>query len=123
LRHTYATALLAGGMSTVAIMRLLGHRDYRMTLRYAAITDETIVTEFNEALRRNSERYGPASRPPAPPSADPLTHLNDLIRLVQKRSIDDCLDPSRTLALVRRIRRLHAGIQRHFTRKRGHSSR
>lgn len=123
LRHTYATALLAGGMSTVAIMRLLGHRDYRMTLRYAAITDETIVTEFNEALRRNSERYGPAARPPAPPSADPLAHLNDLIRLVQRRSTDDSLDPDRTRTLVKRIRRLHAGIKRHFAAKRTRSSR
>lgn len=123
LRHTYATALLAGGMSTVAIMRLLGHRDYRMTLRYAAITDETIVTEFNEALRRNGERYAPAVLPRTPPSTDPLGHLGALIRLVQKRSIDASLDPARTLSLVRRIRRLQAGIKRHFASKSPRSSR
>ena len=35
LRHSYATALLNGGMSLVSVMKILGHRSYRMTLRYA----------------------------------------------------------------------------------------
>jgi len=33
LRHTFATSLMNGGMSLVGIMKLLDHRDYRMTLR------------------------------------------------------------------------------------------
>jgi integrase len=34
LRHTFATSLMNGGMSLPGIMKLLGHRDHRMTLRY-----------------------------------------------------------------------------------------
>ena len=38
LRHTYATEMLSAGMSLPGVMRLLGHRDHHMTLRYTAIT-------------------------------------------------------------------------------------
>jgi len=114
LRHTYATTMLSGGMSLVSLMRLLGHRDYRMTLRYAAITDETVVTEFNNAFLQNTRRYEPASASTPHSGNDPLSHLLDLIRYVQKRSADANLDPTRTLRLVKRIQRLYAGIRRHF---------
>jgi len=106
--------MLSGGMSLVSLMRLLGHRDYRMTLRYAAITDETVVTEFNNAFLQNTRRYEPASASTPHSGNDPLSHLLDLIRYVQKRSADANLDPTRTLRLVKRIQRLYAGIRRHF---------
>jgi hypothetical protein len=38
-------------------MKLLGHRDHRMTLRYTAITDETVHREYFEALDRVKQRY------------------------------------------------------------------
>ena len=117
LRHTFATTMLSAGMSLVSVMRLLGHRDYRMTLRYAAITDETVVTEFNNALRENAARYVPAPIPPAHSGLDPLSQLLDLVRYVQKRSADANLDPNRTVLLVKRIQRLRTGIQRHFEAK------
>jgi len=123
LRHTYATTLLAGGMSLVAIMRLLGHRDYHMTLRYAAITDEVVITEYSAALERNSQRYAMPASPSAPSGSDPLAHLFDLIRFVSKRSQDDGLDLDKTQLLVRRIRRLHAQIKRHFSARKPRSSR
>jgi site-specific recombinase XerD len=123
LRHTYATALLSGGMSLVAIMRLLGHRDYRMTLRYAAITDETVFVEYTEALRRTSERYVAPVPQTALPSHDPLAHLLDLIRFVEKRAHDDALDLVRSHVLVKRIRRLHSDIKRLFAGKRRRSAR
>jgi hypothetical protein len=123
LRHTYATTLLAGGMSLVAIMRLLGHRDYRMTLRYAAITDETVVTEYHTALRANEQRYALPSPSAAPSSRDPLVQLLDVIRFVQKTTRDKALDSRRTNVLVKRIRRLHADIKRLFVAKRRHSPR
>ena len=33
LRHTFATALLSGGMNVVNLMAVLGHRDHHMTMR------------------------------------------------------------------------------------------
>ena len=52
LRHTYATQLLNAGMSLVSIMKLLGHRSFRMTLIYAAITQETVVKDYHIALKK-----------------------------------------------------------------------
>jgi hypothetical protein len=46
-----------GGMSLMGIMRLLEHRDYRMTLRYTKIVDEAVGREYFEALSRIAERY------------------------------------------------------------------
>jgi hypothetical protein len=123
LRHTYATTLLSGGMSIVAIMRLLGHRDYRMTLRYAAISDETVVTEFHQALLQSARRYTPQPQPTPGAHADPLAQLLDLVRYLQKRSTDDALDPARTLLFAKRIQRLRAGLQRHFANRRARTPR
>lgn len=55
-RHTYATELLNAGMSLVGVMRLLGHNDHRMTLRYAEITFETVGKEYYAALEKLKTR-------------------------------------------------------------------
>lgn len=57
LRHTYATELLNAGVSLVTIMKLLGHRSLRMTMRYAAITQQTVVEEFTSAMAKILSRY------------------------------------------------------------------
>jgi Site-specific recombinase XerD len=57
LRHSFATSLMNGGMSLLGIMKLLGHRDFRMTLRYTQIVDETVGREYFEALSRIADRY------------------------------------------------------------------
>ena len=57
LRHTYATEMLSAGMSLLGVMRLLGHRDYRMTLRYTAITPETVGDEYAKALAQLAKKY------------------------------------------------------------------
>ncbi len=112
LRHTYATSLLAGGMSLVGVMNLLGHRDYRMTLRYTAITQETVRTEYYDALTQIATRYElPAS--PAASSPDPLKMLSDLIRSIQTSFAEE--DPSRQHAsklLLKRLRRVRTDLRR-----------
>jgi site-specific recombinase XerD len=57
LRHTCATELINSGMSLVSLMGFLGHKDYRMTLRYAKITQQTITSEFHQALQHAEQRY------------------------------------------------------------------
>lgn len=57
LRHTYATELLNAGMSLIGVMRLLGHRSLRMTMRYAAITQQTVVKDYYEAMSKISLQY------------------------------------------------------------------
>ena len=112
LRHTYATTLLAGGMSLVGVMRLLGHKDYRMTLRYAAITDQTVLAEYTAALDRNKHRYDlplPAYRTL---ELDPAKQLTDLARHLLMRAHDDHHDPGKTRNLVTRLRRLASEVRR-----------
>ena len=111
LRHTYATQLLSAGMNLPSVMRLLGHTDYRMTLRYAAITDSTVFTEFESALRHNAQRY-PVIAAATPATTDPILALPDLVRYVQKCAHEKQLDSGRALLLVRRIRRLQADLRK-----------
>ena len=81
LRHSFATSLMNGGMSLMGIMKLLGHRDQRMTLRYTQIADETVGREYFEALTRVAERYATISAASTPELVtDPLQLLQDVVR-------------------------------------------
>jgi site-specific recombinase XerD len=53
LRHSFATEMLRLGVSLPALMRLLGHKDIRMTLRYLAVTQQDLQREFHQA-RQNA---------------------------------------------------------------------
>ena len=107
LRHTYATEMLSAGMSLLGVMRLLGHRDYRMTLRYTAITPETIGDEYHKALAQLATKYH-LPTPPMPERApDPDQLLEHLSRWLRKHA------PSRQplRALLKRIERLQHDVR------------
>lgn len=63
LRHSFATSLLSAGLNITTLKKLLGHRDIRMTLNYAAVTQETIRNEYFEALTKIHEKYEVAAYP------------------------------------------------------------
>ena len=107
LRHTYATEMIGAGMSLPGLMRLLGHRDYHMTLRYAAITPETVSKEYDEALAQLATKYQLATRSPTVESApEPGRILEDLARLLRKR-----LSSHQSIrALLKRIARLRRDL-------------
>ncbi len=111
LRHTYATTLLNGGMSLVGLMKLLGHRDHRMTLRYAAITLQTVTTEYHQALERTAERYSLPGLPTRTAELEPVRLLTELLTWVQKRGADHASYRSHANLLGRRIRRLRNDIR------------
>jgi site-specific recombinase XerD len=113
LRHTYATTLLNAGMSLVGVMKLLGHRDYRMTLRYAAITQETTGREYLEALANLQTRYADAALVPAPLGQfDPLKALSELIAWTKKRLADDDLrDEQLARSLTKRLLRIRTDLE------------
>jgi Phage integrase family len=109
LRHTFATELLSAGMSLVGVMRLLGHRDHRMTLRYAAVTPEVVTEEYQKALGKLATKYRlppiPAAAPPEPEGApDPDQLLEHLARWVRQHATS----PTAPRALLRRVERLAA---------------
>ncbi len=49
LRHTFATSMLRAGVSLPALMKLLGHRNANMTLRYVEVTQQDLQREFHLA--------------------------------------------------------------------------
>lgn len=52
LRHTLATRLLNQGMSITSIQRLLGHDQLNTTMIYAHVHDETVRSDFEQAMTR-----------------------------------------------------------------------
>jgi site-specific recombinase XerD len=109
LRHTYATELLSAGMSLLGVMRLLGHRDYRMTLRYTAITPETVGDEYAKALAQLTAKYRLPSRPSMPELVlDPAELLDHLSRWLRKHA--SSRRPLRPL--LKRIERLRYEVRR-----------
>jgi hypothetical protein len=111
LRHTYATSLLNAGMSMVGVMHLLGHRDIQMTLRYAAVTQETVSREFFEAMTMLEERYAlpDLGRVPVERPFDPVDALNDLMRWLKKRAAGE---RERTAwLLMRRVENLREEVR------------
>jgi site-specific recombinase XerD len=94
LRHTYATELLNAGVSIIAVMKLLGHRSLRMTMRYAAITQQTVTEEFYAASARTAARYDLPASPSATTEGVPDIDraLLDVIYALRSLAGDD---PSR----------------------------
>ncbi len=108
LRHTYATEMLSAGMSLLGVMRLLGHRDFRMTLRYTAITPETVGKEYYQALQQLAAKYelpAPPSLQPEPQPAQMLEHLGCWLR-------KHAASHSRLRALLKRLDRLQRDVAR-----------
>ncbi|MGE0633503.1 MAG: tyrosine-type recombinase/integrase [Pseudobdellovibrionaceae bacterium] len=61
LRHSFATSLLTAGMSLSSLKELLGHNDIRMTLNYAAVTQEKLRNEYFAALTKIQDQYNVTS--------------------------------------------------------------
>lgn len=103
LRHSFATSLMNGGMSLMGIMKLLGHRDYRMTLRYTQIVDETVGREYFEALARIAGRYEiPSDRPADIADLDPVALVHGAVSWITKNLCAGPLERKARL-LVRRL--------------------
>ena len=116
LRHTFATEMLGAGMSLLGVMRLLGHRDYQMTLRYAAITPEVVDDEYTKALAKLATKYQlPAPKPSGAEAPAPDELLDQLSRWLRKHASS----PQPLRALLKRIERLRREFRNFETAKRG----
>jgi site-specific recombinase XerD len=52
LRHTYAATMLDAGLTVGALRQILGHRDVNMTLRYAALTLDSLAQQHAAAFKK-----------------------------------------------------------------------
>ena len=113
LRHTYATTLLNAGMSLIGVMHLLGHRYIRTTLRYAAVTQETVVKEYFLAISNLETTYASASLKTNPSSAaiSPTKMLTDVAKWLGKYYVDGKRKQSSVPALIKRIHTLQTQIE------------
>jgi site-specific recombinase XerD len=111
LRHTYATSLLSGGISLVGLMRLLGHRAYKTTLRYAAVTQETIGREYFQALTNIEARYQQHLHASTTPEPEPTRMLSDVARWIHNHIAHDRgLEPT-ARRLIKRLNRVQAELR------------
>lgn len=55
LRHTYATEMVRSGVTLPALMKLLGHTDPEMTMRYIDVNSNDLQREFH--LARSQPRH------------------------------------------------------------------
>jgi integrase len=56
-RHTLAVQWRKNGMRIETISSMLGHRDLKMTLRYAAVMPTTLRREFDQAFTAIDEEH------------------------------------------------------------------
>jgi site-specific recombinase XerD len=116
LRHSYATSMLAAGVSLTSVMRLLGHRDIRMTLRYAAITQETVSKEYFEALPNIEARYRDALRVAASTTDfDPIKNLSDISHWIRKHIASEATTQRVARSLLKRLTRIQIDLERQIT--------
>jgi len=57
LRHSFASEMLRLGVRLPALMRLLGHRDIRMTMRYVQVTQQDLQREFHAARQHAAQPH------------------------------------------------------------------
>ena len=86
LRHTYATEMVRLGISLPALMRILGHKDINMTLRYVEIVQLDLQREFHQARRNIASLHSipqlPLPSPAVPAHAD-LSTIREAIATVR----------------------------------------
>jgi site-specific recombinase XerD len=107
LRHSFATEMLRLGVSLPALMRMLGHKDIRMTLRYAQVTQEDLQREFYSARgntvqpHRVPQRAGSTvARTGLPGVRQALNSAHHLLEMFRRGLADG--KQSRTLQLLSR---------------------
>lgn len=84
-----------------------------MTLRYAAVTQETVKEEYFSALAKIQTRYLPNNllfSPETIPSSGVL--LSQLISLTKKNASENQKCPHKGHLLIKRIQRLRADLTR-----------
>lgn len=58
-RHTFAADMVNAGISLPALMRLMGHTQIEMTLRYVNLTADDVREEFLRAARKRKDGAAP----------------------------------------------------------------
>lgn len=116
-RHTYATEMLRSGVSFPVLMKLLGHVDPAMTMRYVDVALTDLEREFQ--LARSKPRHlAPQPKTSATPARTGLDGIIDVLLAAQhlmemfRRSLPNGKDRKRLLRLSNRLVKILAEIRR-----------
>jgi hypothetical protein len=116
-RHTYATEMLRSGVSFPVLMKLLGHVDPAMTMRYVDVALTDLEREFQ--LARSKPRHlAPQPKTSPTPVRAGLDGLIDSLIAAQhvmemfRRSLPNGLARNRLLRLSKRLFKILAEIRK-----------
>jgi integrase len=116
LRHTYGTEMLRAGVGFAAVMKLLGHTDPGMTMRYVDVTLTDLQREFQLACSKPRHLAPQPKTSPAPLRTghdgliDSLLVAQNLM-LVLRRSLPNGHARSRLDRLANRLTKILAEIR------------
>ncbi|MFC1453324.1 tyrosine-type recombinase/integrase [Verrucomicrobiota bacterium] len=113
LRHTFATEMARAGMPVPALMKLLGHKTPKMTMRYVEVAQTDVRKAYDDALvqlraiHTLQVRALPphSSLPQQPDALQPLALMAATIAVLESMR-RDTQDPGRVRQLHRFIKRL-----------------
>lgn len=113
LRHTFATEMARAGMPVPALMKLLGHRTPKMTMRYVEVAQTDVRKAYDDALVQLRVMHTLQARalPPhasiqqQPEAFQPLALMAATIAVLESMR-RDTPDPRRVQQLHRFIKRL-----------------
>ena len=108
LRHTFATEMIRAGMSVQVLMKILGHVNAAMTMRYVEVTAADLRRDYDKALQqltvlRRIPLPDPAARGTTPTALRDLFHL--LIARMEALHRDSANTPT-ALPMRRFVKRL-----------------
>jgi site-specific recombinase XerD len=81
-RHTYATDMLRSGVSFPVLMKLLGHSDPKMTMRYVDVALTDLQREFHLA-HAHPRHLAPQPKTSPPPATTGLDAIRDALLAAQ----------------------------------------
>jgi integrase len=84
LRHTFATEMIRAGMSVQVLMKILGHTNAAMTMRYVEVTAADLRRDYDKALQHLAVLRQIHLPDPAIPCITP-SQLHDLFQLLIAR--------------------------------------
>ena len=87
-------------------MKFLGHRDIRMTLRYAKVTQESIIREFQAASASMETRYKVKAETPLTIELLPDELVSQIIKWLHKHRSN----ASKTAPITQKLYKLRAQL-------------
>lgn len=107
LRHTFATEMARAGMTLQVLMKILGHQNPAMTMRYVHVAATDLRHHYEQALEKLKVLKNLNPLPLPPPSAPPnLHHLIEILITAIDSSRRDASDQNRCAHLQRLAKRI-----------------